>query len=426
MSTNAKSKTTSGEDLLQALKGGGQEPSSQNAAPSQPESQPAVVDPTDGTAAQAGTDSRSGGVVATAPPSSPPPNTPSATPTQAASETSAAPAFVSELAELGFTDVADEQEGQRRLLESYRLAQQQQQQLAEQMQQLAPWVQYGRQYYEQLGDPSFQQYMAQRQTPAAQQPQQPGERPWYMAPQYDAELVARYRQATVGQDGQIAYDWKPNTPPEVRRQYEQYQQHTELVSDRLVRDPYNAIGEIAQAALLPQIQQMLDSYFAERVDRVRQQEQITQTAQGLIESNADWLYERDPRTNRPLETFDPTTGRSSLSFSQEGKRFYGYLQEATNLGIATPEARWQWADMKRRLNQDTPSAVAPPQAATQPAAQSRDARTAEYLKRSAKAAAPTPNRGGATVAAAGEPRGGRRGSAGQDLIEEMRRQGISL
>lgn len=346
------------------------------------------------------------------------------------SSPSAGPAstpFVSELAELGFADVADEQEGQRRLLESYRQAEEQRARLAEQMRELQPWVQYGRQYYDQMSDPAFQQLMAQRQGPAAPQPAPPAERPWYIAPEYDAETVARYRQASVGADGQVVYDWKPNTPAEVRKQYEAYQQHTELVSDRLVRDPYGAVGEIAASAVLPVVQQMLDRYFAERVDAVRQQEQLQSSAQRLIEQNAEWLYERDPRTNGPMQRYDAATGQPYVSFSPEGQRFYGYLQEANRIGISSPEQRWEYAAMKRQLEQSQPSQPEsqqpPPPSAPAP---TRDARTADYLKRAAKAQTPAPNRGGASTDSAGNARGGRRGSPGHDLIEEMRRSGIAV
>ena len=351
---------------------------------------------------------------------------PSNAPSQPTPSVAAKP-FVSELAELGFADVSDEQEGQRRLLESYRQAEEQRAQLAEQMQQLQPWVQYGRQYYEQMADPAFQQLMAQRQGPAAPQNAPPAERPWYMAPEYDAELVARYRQATVGADGQVAYDWKPNTPAEVRRQYEAYQQHTELVSDRLVRDPYGAVSEIATTAVLPVVQQMLDRYFAERVDAVRQQEQLQSSAQRLIEQNAEWLYERDPRTNGPLKRYDAATGQQYLSFSPDGERFYGYLQEANRIGITSPEQRWEYAAMKRQIEQaqqpQADSQHLPPPSAPAP---TRDARTADYLKRAAKAQTPAPNRGGASTDSAGNARGGRRGSPGHDFIEELRRSGIAV
>ena len=338
--------------------------------------------------------------------------------------------FVSELAELGFADVSDEQEGQRRLLESYRQAEEQRAQLAERMRELQPWVQYGQQYYEQMSDPAFQQLMAQRQGPAAPQTAPPAERPWYIAPEYDAETVARYRQASVGADGQVVYDWKPNTPAEVRKQYESYQQHTELVSDRLVRDPYGAVSEIATTAVLPVVQQMLDRYFAERVDAVRQQEQLQSSAQRLIEQNAEWLYERDPRTNGPMQRYDAATGQQYVSFSPEGQRFYGYLQEANRIGISSPEQRWEYAAMKRQLEQSQPSqaGLQQPTQPQQPSAPAptRDARTADYLKRAAKAQSPAPNRGGASTDSAGNARGGRRGSPGHDLIEEMRRSGIAV
>lgn len=336
------------------------------------------------------------------------------------------PTLAERLAQLGFEGVVDERDGVERLVTAYQREQEAARQREEQLRNAAQWAQYGQQYYQQLQDPEVRAFFEGRQggrgANGGRQTTEAQAEAWYRPPQYNAELVARFRTTRVNEAGEPVVDWKPDTPATVRQQYEARQQFIEDVSNRLVSDPLGAIGEIAEAALAPKFQAMLDEYFGQRVEARERERYEESLVQQISRENADWLYERDPLTNKPNEA----------RLSREGARVAEYLQEAQAIGIQDVGAKWQYAMLKRQasgMSSGAGGGVATQAAGmpgTAPAGATQADRNAEYLKRQAAAGAATQNRGNVLHDGKAGQRAGRRQSSGHDLLEEMGRVGVSV
>lgn len=289
-----------------------------------------------------------------------------------------APTVVDRLRELGFEDV-DESNAQDRLLTGYQQTQQQLLEMRQRQEELAQLAQYGRQY--------LQQQQQQYEQPQHEQQQSS----WWSPPQVDTDLLNKYRSG----DG-----WKEGTPVEIRQSGDAYDAYVEKWIQDLARKPDEVLPRIIQSEL----DRLLD-------DRLGQFEQIRRheaVLQNIVETNSNWLYERDARTNQPAVDFDGTR-----KLTPAGRMAMQHIQTAVNMGIVDPEHQWNYAM--------TALAAQRAQAAAQQQRPQRDPRL-DHLQRAAQS---SPQRSGSMetpeqpLTASQNP--GQ--SAGHKLLEQLRLDG---
>lgn len=213
--------------------------------------------------------------------------------------------------DLGFTDVESAEDGQARLAEAYRQQQEQLQRLQYEQQQLSQLAQYGNQYLQQ---------QQQSQEPEPQQ-----EDSWWSPPQVNVDLVQQYRV----RDEHGNYQWRQDTPPELRLQAEAHERYIEQWADRLVREPQKVLPEI--------ISKEFDRLFEERYSQRVSEERKLARIQQIQKENQGWMYEKDPRTNQPARNPDGT-----YRFSPAGEAAMHFASEAEQYGITDPDRQWAY------------------------------------------------------------------------------------
>lgn len=281
--------------------------------------------------------------------------------------------------ELGFQNVETPEEANQRLMQAYRQQMADVEALRRQQEELKTLAQYGNQYLQQLQQPQQQQ----------QTPQQPDS--WWSPPQVDTELLSRFRVT----DAEGRMQWRQDTPPEIRAQAEAHERYLEQWAERLVREPQKVLPEI--------IEKEFDRLFEERYSQRVNQEYTSQRLQQIQQENAEWLYEKDPRSGQVARNPDGTyrltpAGQAALHFANEAE---------TDYGIQDPDKQWDFVMRSLR-------AYAQPQ-------QQRDPRLDHLQKHSAN----TPNRSG-SVETPEQPvqrRQNTNQSPGETLVELMAANG---
>lgn len=147
----------------------------------------------------------------------------------------------------------------------------------------------------------------------AQQPQAPAQHKWWDPPQVRDEWRSYIvRDPETGREI-IA----PDAPLEARAAIQNYQAYTANFAKKFVTDPEGTlkpfIETIAQQKAQELVQQQLGQYTAQNY------------VSSLEQQNADWLYD----------------ARGQVT--PEGQAIQGYIAQAAQAGISTPEARWQYA-----------------------------------------------------------------------------------
>jgi hypothetical protein len=142
----------------------------------------------------------------------------------------------------------------------------------------------------------------------------PAEKPkWWNPPAVDDSLKSYIIRDP--QTGREVID--PNAPLHAKETLRQYQDYTANFARKFVTDPENTlkpfIEEVAMQKAQELVQQQLGQY------------QTKNYVQGLEQQNSDWLYNQDG------------------SVSREGQAIQAYIQQASEIGIGSPEARWQYA-----------------------------------------------------------------------------------
>jgi hypothetical protein len=168
--------------------------------------------------------------------------------------------------------------------------------------------------------PATMEYMQNRQryqewqnAQRAQQTKAPEQPKWWNPPQ----VKDTWRNYIVRdpQTGREVID--PNAPLEAKMALQEYQTYTADFAKRFVTNPEDTlkpfIEQIAQQKAQELVQQHLGQYTAQNY------------VSSLEQQNADWLYD--------------TRGQ----ISPEGRAIQGYIEQAAQSGISTPEARWQYA-----------------------------------------------------------------------------------
>jgi len=237
--------------------------------------------------------------------------------------------------------------------------------------------------------PATMEYMQNRQryqewqnAQQAQQTKAPEQPKWWNPPQ----VKDTWRNYIVRdpQTGREVID--PNAPLEAKMALQEYQTYTADFAKRFVTNPEDTlkpfIEQIAQQKAQELVQQQLGQYTAQNY------------VSSLEQQNADWLYD--------------TRGQ----VSPEGRAIQGYIEQAAQSGISTPEARWQYAtsmlerdllnlryqQMMAGMQQQAPPMEQAPAASEPPVAQSN----MQFLR---ERATRTPSRsGGATEPRAPRPK----------------------
>jgi hypothetical protein len=193
----------------------------------------------------------------------------------------------------------------RNLYQAYSTAGEAQRQL-QQYQQVVP---YANEYLQ-----NRNAYLKWQQEQSAAQAPKPQERPkWWAPPDVDESYKGYIIRDP--QTGREVID--PNAPLHAQEALRKYQDYTANFARKFVTDPENTlkpfIEEVAMQKAQELVQQQLGQY------------QATNYVQSLEKQNADWLYDQ--------------TGQ----VSQEGQAIQAYIQQASEIGINNPEARWKYA-----------------------------------------------------------------------------------
>ena len=239
------------------------------------------------------------------------------------------------------------------------------------LQQYQQVVPYANEYLR--NEQAFRQW--QQEQAKASQPK-PAEKPkWWNPPAVDDSLKSYIIRDP--QTGKEVID--PNAPISAQEKLRAYQDYTANFARKFVTDPENTlkpfIEEVAMQKAQELVQQQLNQYQAQNY------------VSDLERQNADWLYDQ------------------SGNISREGQAIQAYIQQASEIGIASPEARWKYATgmlqrdlLNMRYQQ---MQAAPPQYAPQPQmAPPSDPVAEQNMQFLRERATRTPNRSAGTT----EPR----------------------
>jgi hypothetical protein len=289
----------------------------------------------------------------------------------------------------------------RNLYGAYNGLQESQRQL-QQYQQVVP---YAQEYLRNKN--AFDEWQTQ-QHQAAQQAAQPEPPPkWWNPP----EVKDSWKSYIVRdpESGKEIID--PGAPLDAQTALRDYQTYTADFARKLVTDP--------EAALKPMVEQIANQKAQELVSQHLGQYQAQNYVNNLESENADWLYDSEGNVTR------------------EGQAIQSYIEQARQLGIQNPDARWDYAtgmlqrdllqlqyqQQQAPVPQQAPVAqeqVAPQQAPVpQPAADPVAQQNMQFLR---ERATRTPNRSAGTT----EPQTqqGQRMSFEERLQSQLTRDGV--
>jgi hypothetical protein len=109
----------------------------------------------------------------------------------------------------------------------------------------------------------------------------------------------------------------PNAPLHAREALRQYQDYTANFARKFVTDPENTLKPFVEEVAMQKARELVEQHL----NQYKSQNYV----QDLERQNSDWLYNPDG------------------SVSREGQAIQGYIQQAAQVGISSPEARWQYA-----------------------------------------------------------------------------------
>jgi hypothetical protein len=254
-------------------------------------------------------------------------------------------------------------------MQGYRQAQQQLSQYQEVMPAAMEYLQNRKAYSE---------WQRAQQAQAQKAPEQPK---WWNPPQ----VKDTWRNYIVRdpQTGREVID--PNAPMEAKMALQEYQTYTADFAKRFVTNPEDTlkpfIEQIAQQKAQELVQQQLGQYTAQNY------------VSSLEQQNADWLYDQGGQV------------------TPEGRAIQAYIDQASQAGINTPEARWQYAtsmlerdllNLRYRQMQSQGAQPLPAMAQQPPPAEPVAQQNMQFLR---ERATRTPSRsGGATEPRAPRPK----------------------
>lgn len=224
-----------------------------------------------------------------------------------------------------------------------------------------------------------EKYLEWQQSQQAAQVKQPEQPKWWNPPQ----VKDTWRQFVIRdpETGKEVID--PNAPLEAQAAIREYQAYTADFAKRFVTNPEDTlkpfIEQVAMQKAQELVQQQLGQYTTQNY------------VQSLEQRNADWLYDQNGQ------------------ISPEGQAIQGYIEQAAQVGISTPEARWQFATsmlerdlLNMRYQQMMQAMQQPPQAAPPPPQEPVAQSNMQFMR---ERATRTPSRsGGATEPRAPKPK----------------------
>ena len=256
-----------------------------------------------------------------------------------------------------------------------------------QLQQYQQVVPYANEYLR--NETAFRQW--QQEQAAAAQPKPAEKAKWWNPPAVDDSLKGYIIRDP--QSGKEVID--PHAPISAQEKLRAYQDYTANFARKFVTDPENTlkpfIEEVAMQKAQEMVQQQLGQYQAKTY------------VSDLERQNSDWLYDQ------------------SGNISREGQAIQSYIQQAAEIGIGSPDARWKYATgMLQRdlLNIRYQQMQAPPQQAPQgyaPAPQQApptDPVAEQNMQFLRERATRTPNRSAGTT----EPRAPRQRMSFEDRL----------
>jgi hypothetical protein len=246
----------------------------------------------------------------------------------------------------------------------------------------------------------LQNKQAYEQWKAAQaqaQAPKPAEKPkWWNPPSVDDSYKSWIiRDPSTGKEI-IA----PDAPYEAKVALQKYQAYTADFARKFVTDPENTlkpfIEDVARQKAEELVQAQLGQYTAKNY------------VQSLEQQNSDWLYDQ--------------TG----NVSREGQAIQAYIQQASEIGISNPEARWKYATSMlqrdllnlryQQLASAPPQSYAPAQGfAEPPQAPPADPVAQQNMQFLRERATRTPNRSAGTS----EPRAPRQRMSFEDRLKSQ-------
>jgi len=200
--------------------------------------------------------------------------------------------------------------------------------------------------------PEFLAWKKAQQAASAPAPQPKAEeKSWWSPPQ----VREAYKQYLV-KDEHGRDVISPDAPLDARHELYEYQQYKADFAKRFLENPEQALGPMIEKMAQQQAAQIVERQFSE----ISQKGYVA----NVEAENADWLFDENGNV------------------SPEGVAAQTYIDEAKQLGIASPEARWAYStamverDLLRRVSERMQQAPAmPPQQSVAPTPQQRPAPT---------------------------------------------------
>ena len=153
-----------------------------------------------------------------------------------------------------------------------------------------------------------------RQAQAEASKPKPAEKPkWWNPPAVDESLKGYIIRDP--QTGKEIID--PNAPLTAQEKLRAYQDYTANFARKFVTDPENTLKPFIEEVAMSKAQELVNQHLG--------QYKAQNYVQDLERQNSDWLYNEDG------------------SISREGQAIQAYIQQAQQIGISSPEARWQFA-----------------------------------------------------------------------------------
>jgi len=253
-----------------------------------------------------------------------------------------------------------------------------------QLQQYQQVVPYANEYLQNRNS-----YLKWQQEQLASQAPKPAEKAKWWAP---PEVDESYKGYIVRdpQSGKEVID--PNAPLHAQEALRKYQDYTSNFARKFVTDPENTLKPFIEEVAMQKAQELVQ----QQLGQYKQQNYVST----LEKQNADWLYDQ------------------SGQVSQEGQAIQAYIQQASEIGINNPEARWKYATsllqrdlLNLRYQQSQQQGFNPP-APQAPVPQQADPVAEQNMQFLRERATRTPNRSAGTT----EPRAPRQRMSFEDRL----------
>jgi len=153
----------------------------------------------------------------------------------------------------------------------------------------------------------------QEEQAKASQPKPAEKTPWFNPPKIDDSFKSYIIRDP--QSGREIID--PQAPLHAREALRQYQDYTANFARKFVTDPENTLKPFIEEVAMQKAQELVEK----QLGQYKSQNYV----QDLEAQNADWLYDQNGQISR------------------EGQAIQGYVNEAAQIGIQGPEARWKYA-----------------------------------------------------------------------------------